>query len=125
MAQSTESNYFAQQKVRLALWVAPLVGPMAWFTDLQFSFSFDRWACDHNNIVPLYLLTALCTLLAASGAAWSWSHWKHARPVSAGEQDGVIPRTRFLSLVSLAVNLLFTIAVVAQAIPKLMLNPCQ
>jgi hypothetical protein len=98
---------------------------MAWFTDLQFSFVFDRWACDNNNMAPLYLLTAFCASVGLLGIAWSWSHWKQTGAEFPGERNGIIPRSRFLSVVGLAVNILFTIAILGQVIPKVLLHPCQ
>lgn len=116
---------FQQQTGRLLLWLGPLIGPLAWITDLQVSYSLNRPACEQGSSLLLHSATLVALLIAAVGVWLTWRNWKRAGESWPGEEEGIIPRSRFLAFVGFGVNVLFVLAIVTQAIPKFMLSPCQ
>ncbi len=116
---------FSNTPGRIALWMGPLIGPLAWLIDLQASFSADRWSCENGTAAPLHWATIICLMVTLGGVWLTWRQWSHAGKQWPGEEAGVMPRSRFVSFVGLCVNLIFVLAILAQSVPKWMLSPCQ
>ncbi len=123
--KTADPSQFTKQSGRFALWIGPVIAPLAWLTDLQLSFAADRTACTSQSSMLLHLATIISLAVALLGVWLTWRTWKKAGEQWPGEEEGVVPRSCFLAFVGFGVNVLFVAAILAQSVPKLMLNPCQ
>jgi hypothetical protein len=121
----TDEAVFTNKWRRLGLWVGPLIGPLAWLADLEISFSADRLSCNSNTPLPLHLATIICLLISFGGIAYTWRDWRDTGKGWPGEEESIVSRSRLLSFVGLTVNTMFVLAILFQAVPKVMLHPCQ
>ena len=105
------------------LWWGILIGPVAWVLDQGLSYSIDQHACSTGKFYELHLITAACLLLALSGFLVGL---RQLRKVPAGQDDGGTPRDRswFMAWLGILLSLEFALVVVAMAVPKVILSPC-
>ncbi len=108
--------------------VAPLAAPVIWAVSFLAVYLFAeaacaagalRWAGADAVVVVTLAVTGL-GLAATGGAVW-WS-WRARR--SAGGGDAVAEQQRLLGVVGLMLAVLFAVALVAVAVPALVLRPC-
>jgi hypothetical protein len=107
----------------LALWAGILAGPVAWAFDLETSYALVHWTCATQQPHLLHVITLLSLLVTAGGVAISWMSWQQARTASADRDE--IGRARFMAVLGLSAGALFTLAILASAIPRWMLDACQ
>jgi hypothetical protein len=107
------------------IWWTMFAGPFAWACDLGFSYVLTQHSCSTGHHYVLHVITVLCALIALSGFAVGWSayrvlpdeaHDKGARPMD---------RAHFQVLFGLVFSLAFTAVIIAEAVPRWVLNPCQ
>jgi hypothetical protein len=118
-----ERGWFSSPPGIAALWTGILAGPLAWALDLTASYALVKWTCGGRYTFVLHLITIGALLVTAAGAALSWRALQHA---PAGTDDGPRPidRGRFMALLGLVVCALFALAMIGNAIPRLMLDAC-
>ena len=108
----------------LPLWTGILAGPIAWAIDLEVSYALVHWICGTQQVLVLHLVSAMALLITAAGAAISWRALQqatHAATTDRGERA----RASFMALLGLASAVLFSLAIVAGAIPSWILAACQ
>jgi hypothetical protein len=109
----------------LPLWTGILAGPIAWALDLTASYALVKWTCLSQRESLLHGITIAALAIVAIGAAFSFL----ALQATAGDEpeDGGRPRqrARFMAMLGLALCALFTVTVVAGAIPRWVLDACQ
>jgi hypothetical protein len=105
------------------LWWGILIGPIAWVIDQGLSYSMDQHACSTGTFYELHLITACCFVLALSGLVVAW---RQLRKVPSGEEEGGTPRDRswFMAWLGILLSIQFAVVVVAMAVPKIVLSPC-
>ncbi len=109
----------------LALWTGILGPPIVWYADLTISYPLVHPACPTGSMLWLHVVTAVSLLLVAGSGLTAWSCLRSV-PADAPTQGGwPVDRSRFMALVGLASSALFALAVIAQAIPRWILGPCQ
>lgn len=97
------------------LWCGIAAGPFAWATAFELQYALVAWVCA-NRALWLFWLTDAVALLVCAGGAWlAWG---------ARRLDDT-PRVRFMSVSGLLLCAIFAIAVIAAAIPPLILHPCE
>lgn len=117
-------EHFRERRGIAALWFAVLAGPLAWMLGLNAGYSFVRVACDQQTLLHLHATTLLTLLLAGAGGATAWREWRRAGAEPAGEEGGTLPRSRFMTTLGLLASPFFALAIVAQWVAVLFLNPC-
>jgi hypothetical protein len=83
---------------------------MAWFASLEADFALAPLACAGHGTSTLLLVSAAAFGLAVTGGLLAWTQRDYHRGVA---------------LSGAAISALFTIVIVAQAIPNLMLGGCE
>lgn len=102
-----------------------LIGPFAWFLDLQISYAAVKWACEHD-LREVILALPLGSLALVGAAAWmSWSSYTKLRPIASEEGAHVEDRSYFLALVGLSLNAVFALLILASIAPRYLLSPCE
>jgi hypothetical protein len=113
----------APQVSTTELWWGILIGPLAWVLDQGLSYSVDQHACSTGKFYLLHTITAACFILASSGIVVAL---RQLRKVPAGEDDGGTPRDRswFMAWLGILMSIEFAVVVLAMAVPKIILSPC-
>jgi hypothetical protein len=107
----------------LLLWIGVLGGPIVWAADLLGAYMLVYHACHTNNMVPLYLETVIALALCVVPfviARRMLQQFPDAHR-KGGQADD---RARFLAISGMALSVMFFIALVAAAVPRLVLTPC-
>ena len=93
-----------------ALGTGLILAPMAWFASLEVNFALAPLACAGHGKGMLLLVSGAALCLAFAGGLLAWTQrkvYKH------------------LALSGAAISALFSLVIVAQAIPNLMLGGCE
>lgn len=115
--------HFSEKRGLLSLWAGLLAGPAAFLLNLQIAYVLAALSCDEARI--WLHVTALGTLaLALAGGALAWRDWRSTGAGAAGDGEGAIPRSRFMSVLGMMMGVLFALIIVAQWIPMFII-PCQ
>lgn len=125
MARAEAERDFAEGHGVLSLWAGVLMGPVVWLALLEVNFVLVPWACAAGANWPMYVTTFSALASVAGGAALSFRDWRDAGREWPEESEGVIPRSRFLAAGGLLLNVFFLLAIVAHALPNLILGACQ
>ncbi len=106
------------------LWMGILVAPLAWALDEGLSYVIDQHACSTGKYYLVHLITAVCFLLAMSGLLVSWRQLR--RVPSGANEDGGSPRDRswFMARLGILMSVGFALVILAMAVPKVILSPC-
>jgi hypothetical protein len=103
------------------LWTALLAGPLAWLAMLEADYALAGWACTRGRHAVLHVVTAAALSLALGGGAMAWTAWRRRR-----DEAEPLPTAarRFIALMGLGLSAAFAVAIVAGAIPPLILHDC-
>lgn len=113
----------APQVSTAELWCGILIGPAAWVIDQGLSYSLDQHACSTGHFYLLHVITACCVVLALTGALVAH---RQLRRVPEGQEDGGTPRDRswFMAWMGILMSVEFALVIIAMAVPKIILSPC-
>jgi hypothetical protein len=101
------------------LWSGWLLVPLAWLVQLVLAYALVPWTCGRRSHVLQYLVAAGMLLVAISGLTLAW------RAVHASDRRSMPSQTRqFLAQAGLGLGIMFLLAMVALAIPTLVLRGC-
>jgi hypothetical protein len=123
-AAGDERGWFSSPSGIAVLWAGILAGPVAWALDLTISYSVVKWTCGSQHTAVLHLITVASLLITAGGAAASWRALQQAPAGSSDDGSRSIDRGRFMALLGLVACALFALAMIGNAIPRLMLDAC-
>jgi hypothetical protein len=106
------------------LWLVVLAGPIAWALTEQASYVLAPTACATGRPLLLYLVPLVTLLIALAGAfgARRLEHREPAKTTERGEAAG--SRSRFLAVAGFWLCIAFGLAIVATAMPPLLLRVC-
>ena len=107
-----------------AQWFAVLAGPLAWALGLNAGYAFVRVACVRDSMLPLHLVSLFTLLLALAGGLVAHGIWRRTGEEGPGEGGGALSRSRFMGLIGLLASGLFSLAIIAQWVAVLFLDPC-
>jgi hypothetical protein len=99
-------------------------GPVAWATDLVISYVLVDPACKGQHVVALHATTFVALAVTAAGAVIAWRSLLQTpqRPTDGGDP---IDRARFMAVLGLASSAFFGAVVIAEAIPRWVLDACR
>ena len=95
------------------LWIGILAGPLAWAADLQARYALVGYVCRTHAEWLMWLISALALLITGGGATCSWLGWIDDSP-----------RVRFMAAGGLLIGAAFALAIIAMAIPDVLLRAC-
>lgn len=102
-----------------------LMGPLAWFLDLQSSYALVKWACANGAGSVLLLIPAGSLALVAAGAWMSWASWATLRHVARPDGDRIEDPRYLIAVAGLAMNVVFGLLVLTSLAPRYLLSPCE
>jgi hypothetical protein len=105
------------------LWWGILIGPAAWALDQGISYSMEQHACSTGHFYVLHVCTIVFVLLALTGALAGCRQMAKNRN---GNEEGGSPRDRswFMALLGMLLSAGFAMVIIALAVPKIILSPC-
>jgi hypothetical protein len=111
-------------RVAPRLWWGIGAGPLAWGVDLAVSYALTQHACSTGHYYVLHVITLLALIVALSGFFVSLDT---RRQLHAGDDAGgsTHDRAYFDALVGMGFSVFFFIIIIAGAVPRWILNPCQ
>ena len=123
MERQTTTPGETEQQSRARIWFAIFVGPLTWSTDFLLSFVLTRHACTIQSAGFLLVFSALAFGATLAGLLVAVRARRELRP--SGNVDGArADPTRFMGIAGIAVSGGFLLAIVAAAIPRLVIDPC-
>ncbi|HSS99804.1 MAG TPA: hypothetical protein VLK33_22370 [Terriglobales bacterium] len=102
------------------LWIGILAGPLAWATDEVVGYTATAHECSTGSSLLLHSLTVGALLTCGIGFLCARSTWT-ASLDSANDRS---ERVRSMALSGLALSVAFAVVILATAIPKWILSPC-
>ncbi len=108
-----------------ALWTGVLAGPILWLFSFQAKFAWAPWACTFQTKLALYLVAFVAVALTAGSGVLAWSQWKELGGSSDIHGEGALPRSRFMALAGMVFAVGFSLVILAQSIPDLILRACE
>jgi hypothetical protein len=103
-------------------WLAIVVGPLAWLGCLELVYALASAHCDRWSGPALVGMVVTAALVAAGGALAGRRALAAAGPPADG---GPGPRRlRFMGMLGILASLLFTLVLLAAAIPPAIVPPC-
>jgi hypothetical protein len=116
------------------LWIGTLVPPIAFLADLLARYTLVGPTCEAKDKLVLHLVTAAAFLVCAVPALLAWRAWRRMQ-AGEGERGGeggpavwrspALSRSHFLALAAAGLGAFCALAILANAVPGLVLGPCQ
>ena len=107
------------------IWWTMFAGPLAWACDLGFSYVLEQHTCSTGHHYVLHVITAICALIALTGFATGWVAYGAIPRDASDEGARPVDRTHFQVLFGMVFSLAFTVVIIAEAVPRWILHPCQ
>ena len=106
------------------LWFGILAGPLSWAFDEGVSYSLVPHACSTGHHYVLHVITIISLAIVIAGLFAA--RIAHLRIPAETSLDGgsTFDRSRFMAVLGMASNGGFILVVIAQAIPRFILGPC-
>jgi hypothetical protein len=103
--------------------IGVVLGPLAFGADLLLSYMLVPHSCSTGHFYVLHAISIVCFLIVLGGAWMSWLQYQNARE---GNDDGGSPldRSHFLGLLGTVTSLFFAVVIIANAVPRFILSPC-
>jgi hypothetical protein len=121
------------------LWIAPLAPALVWLADLQVSYFLVHVACVHQVAFVLPLTSAIAFTLALAAGVWAWRRLREPERMRGRPGEGLAAQRRqeeaaravhdldwrpFLLLLTVGSSAMFALVIVANAVPRFVLDPC-
>lgn len=103
--------------------IGVIIGPLAFGADLLISYALVQHACSTGHHYVLHLISVICLLIALSGAWLSSLQYQAVRDAD-DEGGSPLDRAHFLALLGIASSLWFAVVIIANAVPRFILTPC-
>jgi hypothetical protein len=104
----------AQKRHVASLWAGVLIGPAAFAIDLEARYALVHYTCVNHAAWVMWLITIATLALTLFGLLCSW--WGY---VGAGFSP-----SRFMAISGFFIGGMFALAIVAMAIPDLLMRAC-
>ena len=106
------------------LWVGILAGPFAWAFDEVVGYSATAHECSTGTMLLLHSLTVGCLAACLIGL---WAAWKAESTLRVNQGEVQVARAQrihFMAIGGMILSVGFAMVILATAIPKWMLSPC-
>lgn len=123
MASHVADIHFRKPVPRFWLWYGILIGPLAWMADQQISYSLVAHSCSTGHHYLMLAISTISLLFAVSGVVVAAMNFSRTRQATI-EGGSVEDRSRFMSILGIGASLGWAIVIIAMAVPRVMLTPC-
>ena len=122
MIEGSESK--RPPRLDVLLWSGFFAGPIAWVADLLISYSLVPTVCESGTRLPLIIVTAVAAIVSLAGAVIARSQSRFVPGGSQNEGSPDASRRRTMAVSGIVLSVAFTIVILAQAVPKVILDVC-
>lgn len=120
----TAEERLRQPGAHAVQWFGVLGAPVAWAAEEVVSYATTQHACSTGSEWLLYLYSFCALAVGAAALAAAWRSYAVTRPPAKNSGGAPEDRTRALGILGLMTAALFTLAILASAVPKVILSPC-
>ena len=103
---------------------AVLGAPVAWATEFAIAYSITQHACSTGHYWELHLSWIVFLAVTLLALFVSWRIWQAARHEPRPDRGTAVERSHFMALFGLMSNGFFVVVIIAEAIPRFILTPC-
>ncbi len=107
------------------VWWSLIAGFLAWGLDLALSYTLEQHSCSTGHHYVLHAIYIVCSVIALSGFVLGYRELKQFPPQTNDRGGRSWDRAHFQALLGMAFSLVFTLVIVAAAIPRWILSPCE
>jgi hypothetical protein len=106
------------------LWAGILLGPIAWAVDFVLSYAVTHHECSTGAMRWLYVSSTTALLVSLFAAFLGWDS-KRRLPEDISLHGGTtLSRSRAMAISGIGMGLWFAIIIIAEAVPRFILSPC-
>jgi hypothetical protein len=106
------------------LWASILLGPIAWAIDFVLGYAVVHHECSTGAMRWLYVSSVIAVLVSLFAAYLGWD-CNRRLPREVPEDAGtVLGRSRAMALAGIGMGLWFAVIIIAEAVPRFLLSPC-
>jgi hypothetical protein len=105
-------------------WFGILAGPLVWLTQFLINYALVRWACINHGRLSLHIVSAVSLAIVITSGIVSAFYFSRTREYSAASEQ-LPARRHFMAALGILSASLYSFAIIAQAIPSFILDPCQ
>lgn len=116
---------FAGEPAPLLLLAGLVLGPVAVLGNMQAAYSLAPVVCERWPAATIHVIHAAMLGLAIVAGLIALRCWRTAGRDWPLDDDGPLPRSRFLGAVGVMFSALSALVVLSQWLATFMLNPCQ
>jgi hypothetical protein len=103
-----------------------IAGFVAWGTDLGFSYILEQHSCSTGHHYVLHVISVVCFVVALSGFLTGVADFKQLPRNQVAEEGGrPLDRAYFQALLGMVFSLSFALVIIAGAVPRWILSPCE
>jgi hypothetical protein len=106
------------------LWWSLIAGFVGWFFDLGLSYLLEQHSCSTGHRYVLHVISAVCFIIALSGFVTGYADFKHFREDTSEEGGSRFNRAYFQAMLGMAFSVSFAVVIIAGAVPRWILTPC-
>ena len=129
MAADLRSDLLGAPTAVTRLWFGILAGPVAWTLQLAISYPLAQLSCHagyrSQHPLTLQVVAGAALMMIAFGALTAWNALQAAPAPASTDGGRSIDRARFMAMLGLLFAALFTLVVIATAIPTWILHACE
>lgn len=101
-----------------------LGAPLAWSAQFLVRYGLVTIVCDSGWTVLLYLTTLVAALVGAGAGVVGWQIWRRARETTEVQRLDTAARQGFLGFTSILMSGFFTLIILVEGVPPLVLDAC-
>jgi hypothetical protein len=105
-------------------WFGILAGPLVWLTQFLTNYALVRWECINHGSLALHVVSAVALAIVISSGIVALVYFLKTREYSAASEQ-LPARPHFMAALGILSASLYSFAIIAQAIPSFILDPCQ
>jgi hypothetical protein len=109
----------------LAQWFGVLGAPLAWSADHLISYAITQHACSTGQFYQLKIVSVVALFFALFATLVAWRNRVHATGLEPTDAGGAFGTTNFMGLLGLFTGVFFSAVIIANAVPRFILSPCE
>ena len=124
MSERSFVRHIDAGKTSWGIWWGLIAGFLAWGLDLGLSYVLEQHSCSTGHHYVLHAISFCCFLVALSGAFTGLAEFRRFPGDTKEEGGSRFDRAHFQALLGILFSLSFAVVVIAGAVPRWILSPC-
>lgn len=117
-------RYYAGNVGTATLYAGVLLPAAGWFLHLVASFTLAGTLCEGRYLWLMHVVLLIALTMVAGGGFLGWRNWRGTGSTFDEDRGGVIGRSNFLAIASLASATFFGAVVLLSEVANFFLEPC-